>query len=45
MLFDSLWPQLILNVILTLPLYALFRWMFPRRTLIPVVTREVELLG
>jgi rod shape-determining protein MreD len=45
MLFDSLWPQLVMNVVLTLPLYALFRWMFPRRTLIPAVTREVELVG
>ena len=45
MLFDSLWPQLIMNVVLTLPLFALFRWMFPRRTLIASVTREVELVG
>jgi rod shape-determining protein MreD len=45
MLFDSLWPQLIMNVVLTLPLYALFRWLFPRRTLIASVTREVELVG
>jgi rod shape-determining protein MreD len=44
-LFDSLWPQLIMNVVLTLPLYALFRWMFPRRTLIASMTREVELVG
>jgi len=45
MLFDSLLPQLVMNVVLTLPLYALFRWLFPRRTLIPFATGEVELVG
>jgi rod shape-determining protein MreD len=45
MLFDSLLPQLVMNVVLTLPLYALFRRLFPRRILVTGGAREVELVG
>ena len=45
MLFDTLLPQLLLNVLLTLPLYALCRRIFGRRRLVGGLVREVELVG
>jgi rod shape-determining protein MreD len=44
-LVDSLIPQLILNVVLTLPLYVLLRPLFSRRRLPGAITREIELVG
>ena len=45
MLVDSLIPQLVLNVLLTLPLYVLLRPLFARRRLPGAIAREVELVG
>ncbi|MGZ8694193.1 MAG: rod shape-determining protein MreD [Gaiellaceae bacterium] len=45
MLVDSMIPQLFLNVLLTLPLYALLRRVFARRRLPGAIAREVELVG
>jgi hypothetical protein len=42
---DSLLPQLVLNVLLTLPLYIVLRPLFARRRLATAITREVELVG
>ena len=45
MLVDSLIPQLVMNVLLTLPLYVVLRPLFARRRLPTAITREVELVG
>ena len=45
MLVDSLIPQLVMNVLLTLPLYVVLRPLFARRRLPTALAREVELVG
>jgi rod shape-determining protein MreD len=45
MLVDSLIPQLVMNVLLTLPLYVVLRPLFARRRLSTALAREVELVG
>jgi rod shape-determining protein MreD len=45
MLVDSLIPQLVMNVLLTLPLYVVLRPLFARRRLPTAIAREVELVG
>jgi rod shape-determining protein MreD len=45
MLVDSLIPQLVMNVLLTLPLYVVLRPLFARRRLSTAIAREVELVG